>query len=441
MKPQSIEAEKSLIGSMFLDKYAYEKACDLLTSEHFSDERNRAIFTGLKNMNKEGAPVDITTLTTHLSKNKLLDKAGGVEYISDIISYVPTAANFEQYLKDVESSYILRRLIDVADDIKTSAYNPELGVNNIIDTAERNLLNVIKNKQVSNFKKVSTVLEETEERIEFLAQNKKKVTGLPTGITDFDNLTSGLKGGQIIIIGARPSVGKTALAVNIAVHAAVKAKKTVAFFELEMPANDIVNRMLSTLGQINGAKLNNGSLNSEDWKKFNEAMNQLSPAELYIDDTQGITVGEIRSKCRKLAASETGLDLIVLDHMQLVETAVNYGSNRQLQVADISRSLKMLAMELDVPIVVLSQLSRPPKDKAKPKAPALSDLRDSGAIEQDADIVAFLHREDYFDNSTFEDNSETELIVAKHRQGGLANIKLIFKKSTSTFLSVDFREG
>lgn len=438
MIPQNIESERSVIGSMFLDSYAYERACDVLTTAHFYDERNKTIFRALVEMNKEGIPVDITTLTSYLNTHDLLKKTGGVEYISDIMNYVPSAINFDQYVKDVESSYILRCLIDVANNISKEAHSPELGVDSILDNAEKNLLSIIRNKQVGDFKTIAEVLDETEEKLNFLAKNKEKVTGLPTGITDFDNLTSGLKGGQIIIVGARPSVGKTAFAVNVAVNAAVKAKKSVAFFELEMPADDIVNRMIAMQGQVNGAKLNTGILTNQDWNKINEAMNQLAPTKILIDDSPGITVGEIRSKCRKIANERNGLDLIIIDHMQLIQTAINYGSNRQLQVADISRGLKMLSMELNVPIMVLSQLSRPPKDKTI-KPPTLSDLRDSGAIEQDADIVAFLHREDYYDMEKQEDTSLTQLIVAKHRQGATKNIDLMFKKSTSTFFGVQNR--
>lgn len=440
MKPQSIEAERSVLGSMFLDEYSFKRACDVLTPEHFSDERNRQLFNSLVEMNKEDKPVDITTLTTYLNNHSLLKNVGGVEYISDLMSYVPTTVNFEQYVKDVEDAYILRKLIDAAGEISKDASKPELGVESILDNAEKKILTIINKKEVGAFKTISEVLEATEKKLEMLAQNKEKVTGVPTGIRDFDLLTGGLKGGQIVIIGARPSVGKTAFAVNIAVNAAIKANKKVAFFELEMPAEDIVSRMISTVGQVNGTKLSTGMLTSGDWKRINEAMSQLAPTKIYIDDSPGITVGEIRSKCRKLATYEDGLDLILIDHMQLVETAVNYGSNRQLQVADISRSLKMLAMELNVPIVVLSQLSRPSKDKAAAtRPPTLTDLRDSGAIEQDADIVAFLHRDDYFEPEKVEDSSLTQLLVAKHRQGATKNINLMFKKSTTTFTGVEFR--
>ena len=434
--PNNIEAEQAVIGSMFLDIHALEKACDSLTPESFYFNNNSKIFKTIQDMHEEKIPIDFTTVTTELKNKNILTEVGGVEYLTEILERTATAAHIEQYIKSVEDSSLLRKLIEVSNDITSSAYEPEKNVNETIDNAERKILSVVKNRRSTEFKTIKEVLNKTEQNLEFLSKSKSDITGIPTGWYDIDKLTTGLHEHQLIIIAARPAMGKTAFAVNLATNVALNTDKTVALFNMEMGAEQLASRMLSSLGQVEGSKLATGNLLNEDWKRVNEAISQLSEAKLYMDDTPGVTIGEIRSKCRRLASSEKGLGLVIIDYLQLVASGANYAGNRQQEVADISRALKTMAMELDIPVVALAQLSRA-VDARENKRPIISDLRESGSIEQDADIVAFLYRDDYYDKSKITDNntSISEFIVAKHRNGPTKTIELLFKRNTSTFLS------
>ncbi len=434
--PHNPEAEQAVIGSMFLERSALQKACETLTSESFYQNNNAKIFATIKEMADNKVPIDLTTVTTELKNKNILSEVGGVEYLTEILDNTVSAANVDQYIKSVEDVAMLRKLIEVSTDITTMAYSPEKSINETIDDAERKILSVVKNKRSTEFKTIKDVLMKTQKNLEFLSQSKGEVTGLATGWYDIDKLTTGLHENQLIIIAARPAMGKTAFAVNLATNVALNGNKPVALFNLEMNAEQLANRMLSSLGQVEGSKLATGNLLNDDWKRINEAISQLSEAKLYMDDTPGITIGEIRSKCRRLANSEEGLGLVIVDYLQQVSTNGNYGSNRQQEVADISRSLKLMALELNVPVVALAQLSRS-VDSRENKRPIISDLRESGSIEQDADIVAFLYRDDYYNKEKLTDNntSISEFIVAKHRNGPTATIELLFKRDTSTFLS------
>lgn len=439
--PNNLEAEQAVIGSMFLSKYALDKACETLTKDSFYNNNNAVIFDCIKSMNDQKKPIDLTTLTTELKNKNLINEIGGVEYLSEVLESVPTAANVEYYIKLVEDAAVLRRLIDVSTDITTNAYNSDGNVNETLDEAERKILSVIKNRRSTEFKTIREVLNSTQENLEKLAATKGEITGIPTGWYDIDNITTGLHGNQMIIIAARPAMGKTAFALNLATNIAINTDKTVALFNMEMGAEQLASRMLSSLGQIEGKKLATGKLMNEDWKKLNEAMSQLADAKMYMDDTPGITIGEIRSKCRRLASSSEGLGVVIIDYLQLISSSVNYGANRQQEVSDISRSLKTMAMELNVPVIALAQLSRA-VDARENKRPIMSDLRESGSIEQDADIVAFLYRDDYYNKEKAIDanTSISEFIIAKHRNGPTATIELLFKRDTSTFLSYQ-KEG
>ena len=439
--PNNQEAEQAVIGSMFLSKYALDKACETLTKDSFYNYNNAIIFDCIKNMNDQKKPIDLTTITTELKNKNLINEIGGVEYLSEVLESVPTAANVEYYIKLVEDAAVLRRLIDVSTDITTNAYNSDGNVNETLDEAERKILSVIKNRRSTEFKTIREVLNSTQENLEKLAATKGEITGIPTGWYDIDNITTGLHGNQMIIIAARPAMGKTAFALNLATNIAINTDKTVALFNMEMGAEQLASRMLSSLGQIEGKKLATGKLMNEDWKKLNEAMSQLADAKMYMDDTPGITIGEIRSKCRRLASSSEGLGVVIIDYLQLISSSVNYGANRQQEVSDISRSLKTMAMELNVPVIALAQLSRA-VDARENKRPIMSDLRESGSIEQDADIVAFLYRDDYYNKEKAIDanTSISEFIIAKHRNGPTATIELLFKRDTSTFLSYQ-KEG
>ena len=434
--PHNLEAEQSVLGAMVLSKFALQKAADALTKESFYSVNNSIIFDCLTEMAEKKIPIDLTTLTSELKNKNKLDEIGGVEYLTEIIDYVPTSANVDQYIKLVEEAALLRRLIDVSTDIVSSAYASDINVNDTLDNAERKILSVVKNRRSTEFKPIKSVLEAAEANLEKLAETKGDVTGVATGWYDIDNLTSGLHENEFIIIAARPAMGKTAFALNLATNVAMNNKKGVALFNMEMGAEQLVNRMISSLGQVEGKKLTTGNLQNQDWKRVGEAISQLSETKLYMDDTPGITIGEIRSKCRRLANSEEGLCLVVIDYLQLISSSVNYGGNRQQEVSDISRSLKMMAMELNIPVIALCQLSRTVESR-EDKRPLMSDLRESGSIEQDADIVSFLYRDDYYNKEkvTEGNTSISEFIVAKHRNGPTATIELLFKKDTSTFLS------
>ncbi len=434
--PNNLEAEQSVLGSMILSKYALQKAVDALTRDSFYSEVNAELFSCLSDMASKKVPIDLTTLTSELKNRDKLNLVGGIERLTEIMEYVPTAANIDHYIKLVEEAALLRKLINVSTDIVTSAYDSDNDVNETLDNAERKILGVVNNRRSTEFKTIKEVLVEAEANLEKLSQTKGDITGVPTGWYDIDNLTSGLHENEFIIIAARPAMGKTAFAVNLATNVALNSSKAVALFNMEMGAEQLVNRMISSLGQIEGKKLATGNLQNNDWKRISESMNRLGNTKLYMDDTPGITIGEIRSKCRRLANSEDGLALVIIDYLQLISSSANYGGNRQQEVSDISRSLKTMAMELKVPVVALAQLSRSVEAREN-KRPIMSDLRESGSIEQDADIVSFLYRDDYYNREKANESntSISEFIVAKHRNGPTATIELLFKRDTSTFLS------
>ena len=421
--PNNIEAEESVLGSCFLSKYALQKAAENLTPESFYDEKNAKIFSTMLALSEEKTPIDITTVTGYLKKTNELNEVGGVEYLNEVLDYVPTASNIDYYIKDVEEASLLRGLITTAEEIATEGYRTDETVNEILDNSEKKILNIVKNRKSSEFRSIKDVLAKTQLDLERLSEHKGEITGVGTGWYDFDRLTTGLHPNELIIIAARP---------------AMTEEKSVALFNLEMSAEQLAMRILASLGQIEANKLRTGNLLNQDWKRINEAVSQLSNTNLVIDDTPGITIGEIRAKCRRLASSEKGLSLIVIDYLQLISGGKNYGANRQQEVSDISRSLKTLAMELGVPVIALSQLSRGVEAR-EDKRPLMSDLRESGSIEQDADIVMFLYRDDYYKKElqTDDGKSISELIIGKHRNGPTATIELLFNRSTSTF--VNFR--
>ena len=435
--PYDMVAEQSVLGSMMLSANAVEKACEKLFPESFYVDKHQVIFKSLVDLYNKKVPIDMTTITSELTANNKLNEVGGVEYITDLLSMVPSAANIDYYVQIVEDNYLLRSVIDTSADISTLAYEHDGEVADILDQVENKIVNIIGKRRSAEFRKIDEVLNSLQSNLEKLQAAKSDITGIPTGYTDFDKLTSGLHENQFIILAARPAVGKTAFALNIAAHVATHTNKSVALFELEMNAEQLASRMVSSLGQVDGKKLMGGSLGNDDWRRITEAKSQLSGAKLFISEDVGVTVGDIKSQCRRLATSEDGLDLVIIDHLQLLNMGGNYGNNRQAEMTDISRNLKKMAMELGVPVIALSQLSRGVESR-EDKRPKMSDLRESGAIEQDADIVMFLYRDDY--NKTSEqleapDPSLVELIVSKHRQGPTGKIDLLFKKSTSTFLN------
>lgn len=434
--PNNIDAEKSLIGSMFWSKFSLEKGCEEIEKEYFYSDSNAKIFEVIKDLYNRNDPIDVNTVTAELINRKLLSQVGGVEYLSEIIDSVATGANIEYYMNTVVDKYVLRSLIETATDIERRANENDVNVSEAVEIAEKEILNVGKSRRTTEFRKIHDVLLKTQEDIDFLTKNKGKISGITTGLRDLDVVTEGLHPTQLIIIAARPAVGKTAFALNIATAAAKSTKKNVAIFSLEMPAEQLVMRMISSLGQVDNKRLQTGRLDSEDYRKINEAMSQLDDTNIFFHDGTGVTASEIQAKCRRLATQGEGLGLVVIDYLQLIDASSKYQGARQQEISEISRKLKTMALELEVPVIALSQLSRN-VEKREDKKPMLSDLRESGAIEQDADIVAALHAPES-DVPQTDDSipAPIQLILLKHRNGPLATIDMLFKKKTSTFLSL-----
>ena len=432
--PQNLEAEMSLLGACFLSSYALDKVCEEVTKDMFFSDANKKIFSAIYNLHENKIPLDTTVLIDEIEKHDNINSIGGVDYLSDVIDSVITAANVDYYIDIVREKALRRKLAEVSTSITTSCFDEATETNEIIDNAEKSIFSVTKARKAGEFKSISDVMKSTQERLESLAKNNKDITGIATGFYDFDKLTSGLHENELIIIAARPAMGKTAFAVNLAVNAAINSKKNVALFNLEMSAEQLAMRMISAAGGIDQNKLKTGRLEHNDWKKVNEAMSELSETNLYIEDASGISVSDIRAKCRRLATEGPGLGLVVIDYLQLIEGGSKYAGNRQQEVSEISRSLKTMAMELSVPVVALAQLSRSVELREN-KRPIMSDLRESGSIEQDADIVAFLYRDDYYNKSASEQTniSVTELIVGKHRNGNTGTIELLFERNMSNF--------
>ncbi|MCR1833716.1 replicative DNA helicase [Oceanobacillus caeni] len=434
--PHNMEAEQSVIGAVFLEPEAFSTASEKLVPEDFYRAAHQRIFAAMMKLADRGEPIDVITVTSYLNDAKQLDEVGGVVYLTQLAESVPTAANIEFYCKIVEEKALLRRLIRTATDIVTSSFEKEDDVADVLNDAEKGILEVSSRKNSGAFKSIKDVLIDVYDNIERLHQQNGDVTGIPTGFRDLDKITSGFQRNDLIIIAARPSVGKTAFALNVAQSVAVNTDENVAIFSLEMGADQLVQRMLCAEGNIDAQRLRNGQLEAEDWTKLTMAMGSLSNAGIYIDDSPGIRVSEIRSKCRRLK-QEHGLGMILIDYLQLIQGSGNSGENRQQEVSEISRSLKGLARELDVPLIALSQLSRGVESR-QDKRPMMSDLRESGSIEQDADIVGFLYRDDYYDKESEKQNI-IEIILAKQRNGPVGTVELAFVKEYNKFVDLDHR--
>ncbi|WP_102693445.1 replicative DNA helicase [Rummeliibacillus pycnus] len=433
--PHNQEAEQSVIGAIFLEPQALITASEILIPEDFYRSAHQKIFSTMLRLSDQGKAIDIVTVTEELSTHNELEDVGGISYITEIANAVPTAANVGYYAQIVSEKAVLRRLIRVATKIVEDGYTREDEVDALLSEAERRVMEVANRKNAGDFKHVKDVLVETYANVEHLQNRKGDITGIPTGFRDLDRLTAGFQRGDLIIVAARPSVGKTAFALNVAQAVGTQTTENVAIFSLEMGAEQLVMRMLCAEGNIDAQVLRTGALNSEDWRKLTMATGTLSRAGIYIDDSAGVRVSEIRAKCRRLK-QEHGLGMILIDYLQLIQGSGLAGQNRQQEVSEISRSLKALARELEVPVIALSQLSRGVEQR-QDKRPMMSDLRESGSIEQDADIVAFLYREDYYDKET-EDANTIEIIVAKQRNGPTDTVKLAFKKEFNKFVSVDW---
>ena len=431
--PQNVEAEQAVLGAMLLSHDAVIVAMEKLQSQDFYRDVHRIIFEAMEHLHRENKDIDVITLPDELKRMKKLDDVGGLEYVLNLPNLVGSAANIEYYANIVAEKALARNLISTCTELTTEAYDGQKETEALLDDAERRILQLSDTKNRGDFASVGAVVEVTLDKITKLYENKAGLTGLPTGFRDLDRMTSGLQPSDLILVAARPSMGKTAFTLNIAQNVGVRQHKTVAFFSLEMSQEQLVQRLLCQIAHIDSQKLRTGQLNSdEEWTRLTDACDKLYESPIYIDDTPGISVAEMRSKARRLK-SEHGLDLIIVDYLQLMQG--RNAESRQQEISEISRSLKALARELKVPLIALSQLSRSVESR-QDKRPMLSDLRESGALEQDADIVSFLYREDYYDKET-ENQHITEVILAKHRNGPVGSVKLYFKNEFTLFLNLD----
>ena len=411
--PFSREAEMSVLGAMFLDYKCISEAINIVKDEDFYVERHKELFSAMTELYNLGKPIDIVTLKEQLTLRGSLEKVGGLSFILEIANFVPTTRNIVHYSKIVKEKAVLRRLIKVSDEIADSCYRGDDELDTILGSAEQSILDISRDKASGGPVHIRGLLGESIEKLEKLSDNRQDVTGITTGFIDIDKRTAGLHGSELILIAARPGMGKTSFALNIAQNVATHAKVPVAIFNLEMPGIQLANRMLASEAMINSDCLKKGNIKDSDWEKIGAAFEMLSNADIYIDDSSSSTVSEICARCRKLKL-EKDIGLVVIDYIQLMTTNRRDG-NRQLEISEISRSLKILAKDLDIPVIALSQLNRS-VDKRDSKEPVLSDLRESGAIEQDADIVMFLYREGYYKPETEEPN-KAKCIFAKHRNG------------------------
>lgn len=457
--PQDNDAEQSVLGSVFLSRDALVEAMAYVTADDFYKKAHQYIFAAMVALTDRDEAIDIVTLKNELATRQQLADVGGITYLVDLANIVPTAANVVYYAKIVKQKATLRKLIDTATHIVQTGYNPDSDVEDVLDNAEKEIMAVSDTTQQNGFKPISDVLNDALTKVTELSKNNDEITGLSTGYRDLDLITAGLHEDELIILAARPGVGKTAFALNVAQNVATKSDTSVAIFSLEMGAEQLVNRMLCAEGSIEANHLRTGQLTDNEWESLIVAMGSLSKAQIFIDDTPGIKMANIRAKARRLAKEQGNLGLIVVDYLQLIEGSGQ--ENRQQEVSAISRQLKMLAKELHVPVIALSQLSRGVEQR-QDKRPVLSDIRESGSIEQDADIVAFLYRDDYYrdedgdddDNyggsgggnapSSSEDEDSdagvVEVIIEKNRSGARGTVKLLFIKSYNKFSSISYAQ-
>lgn len=432
--PQNLEAEQAVIGAILLQDEAIITVMERVHTEDFYDKPHQLIFEAMLQLGESNQPIDLITLTSLLQDRGQLEEIGGVSYLAKLAHAVPTAANVDYYAQIIEEKSMLRRLIRTATQIVSEGYTGGEDVSGMLGDAERKILEISNRRSGSGFVLIRDVLMEVFDRVEMLHENKGGTSGIPTGFVDLDKMTNGFQRNDLIIVAARPSVGKTAFALNIAQNVAVRAKETVAIFSLEMSAPQLVQRMICAEANLDANVMRTGDFKDDDWAKLTMGISSLSEAEIYIDDTPGVTVADIRAKCRRLK-KEKGLGMIVIDYLQLIHGRGKAGENRQQEVSEISRTLKQIARELEVPVVALSQLSRGVEQR-QDKRPMMSDLRESGSIEQDADIVSFLYRDDYY-NADTEKKNIIEIIIAKQRNGPVGTVELVFLKNFNKFVNYE----
>ena len=436
--PQDIEAEQAVLGSMLTDQDAVIAAIEVLKPEDFYREDNKIIFEAVLNIYNRAEPIDIITLKSELASMGKLESIGGLEYIAQLPDKVPTTANAERYVKIVEEKSMLRNLVKTANEIINLGYDETENVEDIMDTAEKKIFDVMQRKNQKGYSAIKDILIDTFTQLENLYNQKGHITGVPSGFAELDRKTAGFHGSELILIAARPAMGKSAFAFNIGTYAATRAGGPVAIFSLEMSKEQMANRILCSEALVDSNKVRTGELEDEEWAKLAQTSGELSTAEIYIDDTPGISVMEIRAKCRKLKL-ERNIGLVIIDYLQLIQGTGKRGTNREQEIAEISRSLKILAKELNVPVIALSQLSRAVEGRPDHR-PMLSDLRESGSIEQDADIVMFLYRDDYYNENSDKKNI-AEVIIAKQRSGSTGTVELAWLGSYTKFANLEkYRE-
>ncbi len=434
--PHDVEAEQAVIGSMLTDKDAVVSSIEVLKEDDFYREDNRLIYSAMLNLYNRAEPIDLITVKSELETMGKFEQVGGFEYLTELPEKVPTTANAVKYIKIVEEKSQLRNLIKTANEIIELGYDPTEDVDNIMEGAEKKIFNLAQDKNQKGYAPIKDILVDSITQLEELYNRKQHITGVPTGFADLDYRTAGLHGSELILVAARPAMGKSAFALNIATNAALRGNAPVAIFSLEMSKEQMVNRILCSEAMVDSNKVRTGKLEDEDWGKIAEAIGPLSESGIYVDDTPGISVMEIRAKCRKLKL-EKNIGLVVIDYLQLVQGSGKRNASREQEISEISRSLKILAKELNVPVIALSQLSRAVEQRPDHR-PMLSDLRESGAIEQDADIVMFLYRDDYY-NEDSEKKNIAEVIIAKHRGGSTGTVDLGWLGSYTKFVNLERR--
>lgn len=432
LPPQNIEAEEAILGAILTNPVCFNKVADMLNSKSFYKPANKVIYEAIVDLFTKNQAIDIVTVSERLNEQDKLELVGGRAYINDLALNVITTANIEYYAKIVQEKAIKRELINAGSEIVEMAYD-NTTTEATLDNAEKLIFNIAQQKTSTDLVSVKDLVLTSYEQISYRYEHRDELTGVPTGFYDFDNMTSGLQKSDLVILAARPSMGKTALALNIAQNVALKAKKTVAIFSLEMSKEQLVQRMLCSEAEVDTQKLKTGNMQASDWEKLTTAMNHFADAPLYIDDRPGATVMEVRAKCRRLAMEEKDLGLVVIDYLQLMEASGK--EDRTQQISGISRGLKGLARELNVPVIALSQLSRAVESRPD-KRPMMSDLRESGAIEQDADIIMFIYRDEYYNKEDTENRGKAEVIVAKHRNGAVGSVDLLFQGSITKFKNI-----
>ena len=433
--PHSIEAEQSLLGSMLVNRSAIQVASEIVRGEDFYIHRNGTVFDAMVELFEEGKAVDIVTLQNKLKENNAPPEVSDMDFVKELLGYSSTSVNAKEYATIVSEKALLRRLIRTSEELANSCYESAAPVADILEEGEKKMFALFQQKSYGDIEPIRKIVIDAIEQIELASRTKGNITGIPTGFTDIDYKTSGLHGSELIFVAARPSMGKTALCLNMAQYMAFKKDYFVAIFSLEMSKNQLMNRLLSMESKVNSQNIRTGSLKDDDWSSLIESAGIIGGSKLMIDDTPGITVSEMRSKCRKYKL-EHGLDVVFIDYLQMMSSASRKSDSRQQEISEITRSLKALARELDVPIVVLSQLSRLPDQRASDHRPVLSDLRESGSIEQDADVVMFIYRDDYY-NRDSERKGIAEIIIAKQRNGPVGTVELGWYPDFTKFVNLE----